>query len=194
MKKFLFLCFIFAVGLSACQKDKESPIEEEIIEKPNNNDSTKSNDSTKTNDSTKNNNYYVIATINGRDSSFILADGDTSSGLIHAAITVYGYTDSTKKKYIWFDIDKKAVGTYTWSRMGFLDYPANYGVDAYMGTEATNIVTVTYVDNKVVEGTFSGVCNNDRWNPAIMHTSPYIYLRYTNGKFRARLMNKRLEP
>jgi hypothetical protein len=192
MKKFLLLCFIYAVGLSACQKDKESPVEEEIVQNPNKNDSTKSNDSTKANDSTKNNNYYVTATINGRDSSFILAEGDTSSGLIHAAITVNGYTDSTRKKYIWFDIDKKAVGTYTWSRMGFLDYPANYGVDAYMGTEATNIVTVTYVDDKIVEGTFSGVCNNDRRNPATGDWYSYITLHYTNGKFRAKLINSRL--
>ncbi|AEW00145.1 hypothetical protein A4D02_28575 [Niastella koreensis] len=186
MKKFLLLCFIYAIGLSACQKGKDS-LSDDTVQAPNNTDSTKTTDSTKNNGGTKNN-YYVTATINGKDSAFILADGDTSSSL--SPITVYGYTDSTKKKYIWFGINKKAVGTYKWSQMGFLDYPANYGVDPYMDTEESNIVIVTYIDDKVVEGTFSGVCFNDRWDPTIFHTVPYTYLYYTNGKFRARIMSK----
>jgi hypothetical protein len=62
-----------------------------------------------------------------------------------------------------------------------------------MDTEQSNIVTVTYVDDKVAKGTFSGVCFNERWDPNIFHTAPYIYPHFTNGKFRARIMNNRLE-
>jgi hypothetical protein len=102
-----------------------------------------------------------------------------------ADMCVYGYTDSTKKKFIWFDIDKRKIGTYQWTQMGFLDYPANYGVDAYTGVEQTNIVTVkTAPKGKLI--LFIKFSRNACTNTIMMTPLPKESLHVFMSLFRAR--------
>jgi hypothetical protein len=157
MKQLYLICFVFSLSLLACKKNG-------------------GNDNS--------NNYYVTATIDGKDTKFILPVGDTTSGT--SAITVYGFTDSTKNKYVWFEIENAKVGTENYTSMGYLDYIST-GVDAYVGADQTNTVTVTYIDKNVVEGTFSGTASNRRQDQNTGQYYTYQTMHITNGKFRVKL-------
>jgi hypothetical protein len=162
MKQLYLIGFICSLSLLACKKDSD-----------------------KDNNNSNNDTYYLTAAIDGKEVKFILPVCDTTSSF--ADITVYAFTDSTQKEYLWFDIDNAVVGTEKFARIGYVDYSANTGADPYIGAQESNTVTVSNIDKDLVQGTFSGTASSRRQDPNTGVVSIYQTMKITNGKFRLQL-------
>jgi hypothetical protein len=161
MKQLYLIGFICSLSLLACKKDHD-----------------------KDNNNGENNTYYLTATIDGKEVKFIMPVCDTTSS--YADISVYAFTDSTQKEYLWFDIQAAAVGTEKFARIGYVDYSSDTGPDPYIGAQESNSVTVSNIEKDFVQGSFSGTASNRRLDPNTGVYAIYQTMKI-NGKFRLQL-------